>query len=207
VTHPLVTLRRFVRARPAPREQCELCGAPLAPEHPHLLEVARRQLRCACAPCTEIASLPDAARFRLVPRRVLLLEGFRLSDAQWESLLLPIDLAFLVDSTAAAKVVAIYPSPAGPMESLLALSAWREILGENPILRTLTPDVEALLVNHVRGARDHYLVPIDECYRLVGLIRTRWRGLSGGAEAWRGIGELFAALRARAERERGEPNA
>ena len=33
---------------------------------------------------------------------------------------------------------------------------------------TLEPDVEALLVNRARGARQHFLVPIDECYALVG---------------------------------------
>ena len=62
----------------------------------------------------------------------------------------------------------------------------------------LQPDVEALLVNRVGGTREYLLVPIDECYKLVGLIRTHWRGLSGGAEVWREIGAFFAALKTRA---------
>ena len=33
----------------------------------------------------------------------------------------------------------------------------------------------------------YYIVPIDECYRLVGLIRMHWRGLSGGTEVWKEI--------------------
>ena len=59
----------------------------------------------------------------------------------------------------------------------------------------LEPDVEALLVNRIDGAREYYRVPIDRCFALVGLIRTRWRGLSGGAEAWQAIHEFFAGLR------------
>jgi hypothetical protein len=30
---------------------------------------------------------------------------------------------------------------------------------------------------------------------LVGLIRLHWRGLSGGGEAWREIGDFFARLK------------
>ena len=69
----------------------------------------------------------------------------------------------------------------------------------------------ALLVNrvgHVRGAApaEYYLVPIDECYKLVGLIRTHWRGLSGGTEVWREIGAFFAALKNESRfRSRGRP--
>ena len=43
----LASLRRFVRPRAA-RERCELCGAALAAEHPHLVEPATRRLVCAC---------------------------------------------------------------------------------------------------------------------------------------------------------------
>jgi hypothetical protein len=59
-------------------------------------------------------------------------------------------------------------------------------------------DVEALLVDRARGARRHWLVPIDECYALVGLIRTRWRGLTGGTEVWQEIARFFDALDRRA---------
>ena len=81
--------------------------------------------------------------------------------------------------------VAIYPSPAGPTESLLSLEAWNDLAERNPVLAELEPDVEALLVNRTQGAREYYRVSIDRCYALVGLIRKRWRGLSGSAEAWR----------------------
>jgi len=73
----------------------------------------------------------------------------------------------------------------------------------NPVLNQMEPDVTALLVNrvgHVRGAApaEYYLVPIDECYKLVGLIRAHWRGLSGGTEVWREISAFFVALKKRA---------
>ncbi|HVD58110.1 MAG TPA: DUF5947 family protein, partial [Thermoleophilaceae bacterium] len=56
------------------------------------------------------------------------------------------------------------------------------------------PDVEALLVNRARGARQHFIVPIEDPYRLVALIRSRWRGLTGGQEVWEGIESFFADL-------------
>jgi hypothetical protein len=59
-------------------------------------------------------------------------------------------------------------------------------------------DVEALLVNRVGGAPRSWLVPVDDCYGLVGLIRTQWRGLSGGREVWDGIESFFDELDGRA---------
>jgi hypothetical protein len=74
-------------------------------------------------------------------------------------------------------------------------------------LNDLEPDVEALLINRVKDTREHYLVPIDACYQLVGLIRVSWKGLSGGEEAWKAIAEFFADLRAKSQPMRGEPDA
>src|SRR5207237_5374445 len=106
----------------------------------------------------------------------------------------PIGLAFFFSRTPAGKVVALYPSPAGATESLLPLEAWEELSAENPVLRELEPDVEALLVNRVGQAREHYRVPIDECFRLVGLIRTTCRGLSGRPEVRGAIAHCLASL-------------
>jgi hypothetical protein len=77
----------------------------------------------------------------------------------------------------------------------------------NPVLRELKPDVEALLVNRMGELREYYRVPIDECYRLVGLIRGHWRGLSGGAEVWREIGRFFRELNEKASPARAETDA
>jgi hypothetical protein len=117
--------------------------------------------------------------------------------------MIPINMAFFIKSELAGKVVALYPSPAGPTESLLALESWGDIVKANPILKEMETDVEALLVNRVGSARgflidEYYLVPIDECYKLVGLIRAHWRGLSGGPEVWEEVAAFFASLRQRA---------
>ena len=135
------------------------------------------------------------------PGALEFLSDFRLTDAQWEELHLPINLAFFFRSTRAGRVVAVYPSPAGGTESLLTLETWNQLEEENPVLRELEPDVEALLVNRVGRARDYYRVPIDACYRLVGLIRANWRGLSGGAEVWDEIRQFFAGLKQKSSRD------
>ena len=183
------------------QEHCDLCGEPIPPEHRHLLEVSTREIMCTCRPCSILFDSKAASegRYRLIPGRRLFLEGFEMSDVQWERLRIPVDMAFFFYSTPAERVVAFYPSPMGPTESLLKLSAWEELERCNPVLGGMERDVEALLVNRVRGAREHFLVPIDECYSLVGLIRTNWRGLSGGREVWEKIGRFFEELRERSK--------
>ena len=123
------------------------------------------------------------------------MQDFKLSDAEWNAFQIPIDMVFLFHSTTANRPMAIYPSPAGPMKSLLSLDAWSRLVEANQVLAELEPDIEALLVNRTNGAREYYRVSIDRCYALVGLIRTRWRGLSGGSEVWTAVQEFFTALR------------
>lgn len=190
------TLRRFARAR-APVERCEMCGAELAAEHQHLIEPQSRKLSCACQPCAILFSGQVEKKYKSVPRRIRFLPDFQLTDAQWNSLAIPIGMAFFFHSTPAGKTIALYPSPAGATESLLDLDAWHDIAQDNAKLKQMEPDVEALLVNRVRGSSgEYYLVPIDVCYKLVGLIRAHWRGLSGGTEVWNEIGQFFAGLKA-----------
>jgi hypothetical protein len=192
----LQVAKRSTADRAAAMEHCELCGEPIPPEHKHVLEVATRDLRCTCRACAILFDRPAAAegRYKLVPDRRLRIEDLELEDLTWEELRLPVDMAFFFFASPEDRMVAYYPSPMGPTESLLDLSAWEELASANPILRTLAPDVEALLVNRVRGARQHWIVPIDECYALVGLIRAHWRGLTGGSEVWEQIARNFEQL-------------
>jgi hypothetical protein len=196
------TLRQFARKR-ADVEKCDLCSIELASEHQHLIEPLHRILICACDACSILFSEQHGTKYKRVPRRVRFLPDFRLSDGQWDSLLIPIELAFFYFSSPQKKVVAFYPSPAGATESLLSLNAWNDIVTENPVLESMEPDVEALLVNRVGRTRGNVdavdcLVPIDECYKIVGLIRMHWRGFSGGTEVWREIAQFFADLRKKA---------
>ena len=195
---PFAVLRRFVRQR-AVVERCEMCSAELSAEHEHLVNPATRQMSCACQACAILFSGKANAKYRRVPRRIRSLSDFQLTDAQWESLLIPISMAFFFNSSTAEKVIALYPSPAGAVESLLDFESWTEILRSNPVLEEMEIDTEALLVNRVRGASEYYLLPLDECYKLVGLIRTHWHGLSGGTEMWEAIGKFFAALKEKAQ--------
>jgi Family of unknown function (DUF5947) len=191
---PLASLRQWTRPRKRPNHPCELCGVELAVEHDHVLDLKERQLACACMACTILFS-DGNARYKRVRRRAEMLQKFQLSDTGWDSLLIPIELAFFFHSTTAGRPIAMYPSPAGPTESLLELTAWKDLVGENPTLGELAPDVEALLVNRVGEAREYYLVSIDRCYELVGLIRLHWRGLSGGTEVWKHITSFFDDLK------------
>ena len=182
-------------------EFCELCGESILPEHRHLLEVSTREILCVCRPCSILFDREAASegRYKLIPDRHLFLQDFEMDDAQWDSLRIPVDMAFFFHSAPAERVVAFYPSPMGPTESLLKLGTWEELEDRNSVLKGMERDVEALLVNRVRGARDHFLVPMDECYSLVGLIRVHWRGLSGGREVWEEIDRFFEILRKRSK--------
>ena len=187
---------------PAPEEEvCELCGEPVEPEHRHVLDLHERRLLCACRACTILFDRKGAGggHFRLVPDECRLVDDFALDDALWSRLRLPVEMAFFFHSTPAGRTVAFYPSPLGATESLLELEAWKELESKNPVLASLEPDVEALLVNRTGERHEYWLVGVDRCYALVGLIKTRWKGLAGGQEVWDELAAFFGALHAEAE--------
>ena len=194
-------LRQFARRERRPLERCELCSLELGADHSHLIELAKRRLVCTCEACAILFS-GQGVKFKRVPRRVSLLSDFTLSDAEWDGLMVPINMAFFFKNSLEKRVIAMYPSPAGAMESLLALKSWNDIACRNSVLAEMEPDVEALLVNRLGYSRGHsapeyYLLPIDECYKLVGLIRMHWKGLSGGTEVWQELGQFFSSLKSR----------
>jgi hypothetical protein len=184
------------------QELCDLCGAPVDPGHRHIVDLHDRRILCACRACTILFDRPGAGggHLKLLPTGRRRLDGFALDDAAWDRLRIPVDMAFFFRSTPAERVVALYPSPVGPTESLLELEAWAELEAANPVLGEMAPDVEALLVSRARGMREHWLVPIDDCYELVGLIRSRWTGLAGGEEVWEAIDRFFEDLATREDR-------
>ena len=190
----LATLQRFVRKPGEEVEVCELCAAPVPPLHSHLLEVDKRRVTCTCEPCAILFGGNTRQRYKRIPRDVQRLHEFTMDDQEWDSLLIPINLAFFVFSSPASRVVAQYPSPGGAMESSLDLDYWDAIAQRNPVLKQLEPDVEALLVNRISSPSQYFRAPIDQCFRLVGIIRTHWRGLSGGSEVWSEIDSFFGQL-------------
>ncbi|AUX46842.1 hypothetical protein SOCE26_083510 [Sorangium cellulosum] len=200
VGRALARLRAFTAAEAAPAraERCDICGVPLPGEHRHLLERAASRLRCACVGCAITAGGRADDRFRAVEPRCERLAGASPSDARWQALGIPIGLAFLQRVGDGAEVIARYPSPAGLVRSPVDPEAWSALVADYPALDPLQPEVEALLVRRLHGARDHYLVSIDECFRLGGILRRGWRGLGGG-DVWAEVDRFFAQLRSRAD--------
>jgi hypothetical protein len=193
------TFRRFSRAR-AGQKRCELCNNGLHDDHRHLIEMSNARIVCACDACALRFQAVDDGRFRLIPRSTRSLGELIFTDGAWESLALPINLAFFFRSSTENRIRVMYPSPAGATESLLPLDAWDSLVADNTTLERMAPDVEALLVNRVGTKREYYLAPIDVCYELVGLIRLHWRGLAGGESVWSEIDRFFDRLQQQSSR-------
>ena len=186
-------------ARPAPVEEteiCELCKRPLSSDHRHLLELDERRILCTCEPCLAVQS--GLANYCPVSTRTLWLDDFVFPDELWAAFQLPIGLAFFMRSTGTNTVVALYPSPAGATESELHLESWTKLVELNPILLDLEADAEALVVNRITEPAQHAIVPIDECYRLVGLIKSTWQGISGGNAIEDAVPRFFDYVRNKA---------
>lgn len=193
----LAALRRLALKQPEP-ERCVLCGQPLDDEHPHLIDPQNRRLLCACQACSILFDDPRANKYARVPRDIRLLTDFRIDDGFWNGLAIPIGLVFFFRSTASGSVMAVYPSPAGPTETSVDEEMWSDIAGMHPAITAMRDDVEALLANRIRDNRQYFIVPIDECYKLTGLIRRHWSGFTGGADAWAQIESFFERLSSRA---------
>jgi hypothetical protein len=199
--HPALVagLRRFVRDPPGARSpasegpRCELCPLSLAEDHKHLLDLEERRIVCVCPTCWSMRS--GEARYRPTGSRTLWLEPFALSDELWAAFQIPIGLAFFLRSTSTGAVVAMYPSPAGATECELDLVAWERLVAANPVLEDLDPDAEALIVNRMATPHVHAIAPLDDCYRLVGIIKSTWEGISGGAAMEAAVQGYFDDLR------------
>ncbi len=193
-------LRRLAnRTVPPPggtEERCDLCSASIPADHRHLLHVEDRQIVCTCETCR--ALFAGDGPYRPTGSRTVWLDGFEFPDELWASFRIPIGLAFFFESSTVGGIVAFYPSPAGTTESELDLGPWEALVAANPVLEGLERDAEALIVNRLGGAREHAIVPIDECYRLVGLVRVSWEGISGGTAIEAAVAGFFAALREKA---------
>ncbi len=206
MSDPLAVLQRIREAPPRPvvrpGERCELCTEEIPDEHGHLVDLEARNLLCACRGCYLLFTSEGAGgrHFRAVPDRYLAFPDFELSPSQWDSLQIPVSVAFFFLNSSLGRLAAFYPGPAGATESELPLDTWQEVVAANPTLATLQPDVEAFLVRSERGqgGAECFLVPIDACYELVGHLRQLWRGFDGGREAHDQLDAFFERVRARA---------
>jgi hypothetical protein len=188
-------LRRFAQrateASLAAAERCDLCSEPVPQQHRHLLEPGTRNVQCVCQACSLLFARPAASvgKYRLIPNRHLYMADMALTDAEWDSLRVPVGICFVTAGRT------YYPGALGPTEAVLDPSTWSALVARYPVLGTIEPELEAFLVNRARGARDHFIAPIDTCFSLAGLIRRRWRGLTGGSDVWTEVARFFDALR------------
>ncbi len=196
-------------------ERCEMCREVLDHRrgHGHVVDTDKRSLACTCRACYLLFTHEGAAagRYRAVPDRVRHDPDRPLTDADWNELQIPVAMAFFFFNSALGRVVAGYPSPGGPTECELDLAAWDRLAATHPLLGALAPDVEAIFVNRTEVGRatpggrprvdkvyEVFLIPIDECYSLVGQLRMRWQGFDGGAEVRAALAEFLDGLRQRA---------
>lgn len=171
-------------------ERCDLCSEAVPPQHRHVLDTDRGEALCACQACTLLFAQAAASRghYRLVPQRRL-----RLPELSTAALGVPVGLAFFVPRPDGG-VLAHYPSPMGATQWEVDPDTWRALVATCPELDGIEPEVEALLVNTARGARQCWLVPIDDCFRLVAVVRREWTGLSGGSRVWPEVERFFDRL-------------
>jgi len=181
-------------------ERCEMCRQVLGDRHGHVVDTEKRSLACTCRACYLLFTHEGAAggRYRAVPERVCHDPDRPLTDADWNELQIPVAMAFFFFNSALGRVVAGYPSPGGATECELDLAAWDRLAAAYPLLGALAPDVEAIFVSRTEQGNEVFLIPIDECYSLVGELRLRWQGFDGGAEARAALAAFLDGLRRRA---------
>jgi hypothetical protein len=175
---------------------CDLCHESIATGHAHLIDVTDHSLHCVCRACALLFTPKGAGtgRFRAVPDRYEQLEAD--ADGPWLTMEVPVGLAFFIRAEN-GELAAFYPSPAGATQSALSIDSWQDLAARAPRLATLEPEVEALLVRQLHGRRDAFIVPVDVCYELVGIVRRDWRGFDGGRAVRSAIDERFDRMRAR----------
>jgi len=191
-------------------ERCEMCREVLSERHGHVVDLEKRAISCTCRACYLLFTHEGAAggQYRAVPEHVYHDPGRPLTDADWNELQIPVGMAFFFHNSALDRVVAGYPGPGGATECELDLAAWDRLAAAYPLLGTLAPDVEAIFVNRTSDGSagpggppqqyEVFLIPIDECYSLVGDLRMKWQGFDGGAEARAALATFLDGLRRRA---------
>ncbi|CAM4399429.1 hypothetical protein MB901379_01687 [Mycobacterium basiliense] len=203
MTGPYDVLTRITGSRRPPEpagERCEMCAENIPDEHQHVVNVADRQLMCVCRACYLLFTDATAKlRYRAVPERYLWFCDFALDRRAWETLQIPVGVAFFFTNSELGRTVAFYPGPAGACECELDLELWNAIGQADNRVALLADDVEALLVRVPElGEPQSYLVPIDACYEFTGRLRVLWRGFDGGQQARTFIDDFFTQIADRA---------
>jgi hypothetical protein len=186
------TIRQAAGRAPDP-QHCDLCQQPVQAEHRHLLDTDATEVLCSCQACSLLFNRSAASdgHYRLLPDRRVALH-----DIDAARLGVPVGLAFFVVQPDRS-VLAHYPSPGGATRWQIEPRAWRDVVAGCPDLGGLADQVEALLVDTTGQRREAWIVPLDDCYRLVAIVRREWKGITGGDRVGNEIGEFFDELRRR----------
>jgi hypothetical protein len=182
-------------------ERCEMCGTEIPPEHGHIADLDAASLLCGCRACYLLFTREGASHghYRAVPDRYLVDFGRVMTPAQWDQLDIPVGLAFFLrTSRENGELTGFYPSPAGATECRLDLQLWARLVEDYPLLGESADDVEAALISRSDTGVEYFLVPIDACYELAGLMRLNWHGFDGGTEAKASIAAFLETVRRRA---------
>ena len=199
-------LRRFARgaarraADPAAaRASTASCArSSLAEDHRHLLDLEERRIVCVCPNCWSMRS-GDASSGRRLAHAWL--DDFELSDELWAAFQIPIGLAFFMRSRRPAGSSAV-PEPGGRHRVRARPRAWDRARGGQPGARAARARRRGADRQPPARPAAYAIAPIDRCYRLVGIIKANWEGISGGARSRRRRRRFFDDLRAAARDER-----
>ncbi len=177
-----------------------MCAAEIPAEHGHIADLESSSLLCGCRACYLLFTDSGAGRgrYRAIPDRYLTDPAHPMTAAEWDTLEIPVGLAFFMHDSRDGGVTGFYPSPAGATECRLDLQAWDQLGADHPLLGAAAADVEAVLISRSDGALECFVVPIDACYELAGRMRLQWRGFDGGAEARASIAAFLDSVRSRA---------
>jgi len=174
-------------------EHCDFCSKSIPPNHRHFADLNNMKFMCACEVCTVMQA--EKGEFHPLPQRYEFIDDLEMPETMWAQLKIPVNMAFIVYNSDREQPIAFYPSPAGSMESELRLDSWESLKNDNPALKNLAPDLEGFMINRLDKPHEHFIVPIDCCYELIGLIRMHWQGMHGGDEMRNAVRDYFKHLK------------
>lgn len=176
-------------------ERCDFCSKTIPPDHRHFADLNNMKFMCACEVCTVLQA--EKGEYHPLPQRYEYLEDFEMPEEVWAQLKIPVNMAFIVYNSDQERPIAFYPSPAGSMESELQIDSWENMKQEHPALANMAPDLEGFMINRLDKPYEHFIVPIDYCYTLIGLIRMTWQGIHGGEKMRDTVRQFFKDLKKR----------
>jgi len=151
----------------ATQHSCRFCSAQLDSFANPVFEVATQRIIPACDKCASRFVRNSGGPFKLVPRETRALENFQMPDVPWQAFNLPDGVTFVFYSSADVRLLAVYKSASGTIESTVPREVWKAIVEANPALEEMRPDVEGFLIFNALGFREYYIAPIDVCYNLI----------------------------------------